>query len=127
MTDEHTLITRLEAANTEDLARLILYASAEEEKVLRIYLGDTRFRRLRNLVLRREMMRSERGVKRKANRNETRNVVIIPGVLGSELTSVDRNQQQERLWLSPHQIAAGHLDRLHLEPNGLTEANLMVR
>lgn len=123
MTDEHTLITRLEAANTEDLARLILYASAEEEKVLRIYLGDTRFRRLRNLVLRREMMRSERGVKRKANRNETRNVVIIPGVLGSELTSVDRNQQQERLWLSPHQIAAGHLDRLHLEPNGLTEAN----
>ena len=117
MIDERNLITRLEAANTAELAQLILLASAEEEKVLRVYLGNERFRRLRNLVLRREMVRDER-------RNQPRkNIVVIPGTLGCEMTSVDRQQQRERVWLSPHQIVAGHLERLRLDTHGLAEAN----
>lgn len=117
MTHERMLITRLEAANTVELAQLILHASVEEEKVLRIYLGNERFRRMRNLVLRREMARDERRPERRAN------VVIIPSTLGSEMTSVDRQQNRERLWLSPACIVAGHLERLRLDTNGLAEAN----
>ena len=117
MIDERNLIARLEAANTVELAQLILQASVEEEKVLRVYLGNERFRRLRNLVLRREMVRDER-------RNQPRkNIVVIPGTLGCEMTSVDRQQQRERVWLSPHQIVAGHLERLRLDAHGLAEAN----
>lgn len=117
MTDEHALIAQLEATNTEDLVHLILQASAEDEKVLRTYFGNERFRRLRNLVLRREMVRNERRT------NERINVVVIPSVLGSELTAVDRAQQQERIWLNPAGIVAGHLDRLRLNLHGLAEAN----
>ncbi|MEZ4866966.1 MAG: CHAT domain-containing protein [Caldilineaceae bacterium] len=117
MKDERALIARLEAANTDDLAHLILFATPDEEKVLRVYLGDARFRRLRNLVLRREMARSERRTEQREN------VVVIPGVLGSELTAVDRAQRRERLWLSSHQIIAGHLERLRLDAQGLAEAN----
>lgn len=117
MTDERTLIAHLEGANTAELAQLILQASVEEEKVLRIYLGDARFRRLRNLVLRREMVRSERRTQPR------RNVVFIPGTLGCEMASLDRQQHRERIWLSTSSIAAGHLERLRLDANGLAEAN----
>lgn len=117
MQDERALLARLEAANTEGLAHLLLLATPAEEKVLRIYLGDDRFRRLRNLVLRREMTRGER------RQQPVPNVVVIPGVLGSELTSLDREQQRERVWLSPHQIVAGHLARLQLDSQGLGETD----
>lgn len=118
MTDEQTLIAHLEAANTEELAHLILQASAAEEKVLRIYLGDARFRRLRNLVLRRAMARNER------RSTEPVNVVVIPGLLGSQMTSVDRTQGRDPIWLSTSHIVAGHLDRLRLDAHGLTETNI---
>lgn len=117
MIDENELITRLEAANTNELIALILGASVEEEKVLRIYLGNERFRRLRNLVLRSEMAREDR---RKA---QPKNVVVIPGMLGCELTSFDRQQNRERIWLSPGHIVAGHLERLRLDTYGLGEAS----
>lgn len=117
MTHERALIAQLEAANTDELIRLLLRASAEEEKVLRIYLGTERFRRLRNLVLRREMARNEQRTSQRIN------VVVIPGVLGSELTTVDNAQQQERIWLNPAGIVAGHLNRLRLNAHGLAEAN----
>lgn len=117
MTDERSLVRRLEAANTDELIELFLHATAEEEAVLRTYLGNARFRRMRNLVLRREMTISERGDDVKGN------IVIIPGILGSELTSKDRNGVRERIWLSPRRIVAGHLERLRLNENGLKEDN----
>ncbi len=117
MSDERTLVAHLEGANTEELVQLILDASAAEEKVLRIYLGNERFRRMRNLVLRREMARDER------RRGKRANVVVVPGVLGCEMISLDRRQRSESLWLNPASIVAGYLDRLRLDENGLTEVN----
>ncbi len=114
--NERALIARLEAANTAELARLILNASAAEETVLRVYLGNERFRRMRNLVLRREMSRDNR------HHGKRPNVVVIPGTLGCEMSSVHQ-QQRERIWLSPTSIVAGHLARLQLDANGLTEAD----
>jgi pimeloyl-ACP methyl ester carboxylesterase len=115
MFNEQACIARLESADTEELAQMIMLPTAEEEKVLRIYLGNERFRRLRNLALRRAMMRNERGGELHCN------VVVIPGVLGSELTSFDRQGHSERIWLSSRHIIAGHLERLQLKSDGLTE------
>ncbi len=117
MIDESALITRLEGANTEELAHLILSCTVEEEKTLRIYLGNARFRRLRNLVLRREMVRDER------REHGRLNVVFIPGVLGSQLTSIDQRQNRERVWLSPDHLVAGQMSRLRLAAGGLVDAS----
>ncbi len=117
MFDERALIARLEAANTDELIQLFLHASSQEEAVLRVYLGDSRYRRMRNLVLRREMTISESGDDTKGN------IVIIPGILGSELTSKDRHGTEERIWLSPRRIVAGHMERLRLDEHGLKESN----
>lgn len=115
MTNERTLITRLEAADVEELARLVARPTVDEERVLRAHLGSERYQRLHSLALRRAMTRS-------IHRTQVRpNVVVIPRMFGSELTSTDLDGNQEQIWLSPRQIVAGQLNRLRLAPNGLTE------
>lgn len=94
-------ITRLEAADTEELARLVAHPSAEAERALRTYLGSKHYQRLHSLAMRRELMRNVNNGKPRPN------VIIIPRMFGSELTSTDINGNQERMWLSPRHIVAG--------------------
>ena len=108
-------ITRLEAADTEELARLVARPTPEAEKALRAYLGSKHYQRLHSLAMRRELMRGVNSGKRRPN------VIIIPSMFGSELTLTDINGNQERMWLSPRHIVAGQLGRLRLDLNGLTE------
>src|SRR4028118_778794 len=56
--------------------------SVEEEKTLRVYLGDARYERMHALALRRNV--------RRAMDRPRGNVVVIPGIMGSELNTVDR-------------------------------------
>lgn len=115
MTNERTLITRLEAADVEELARLVARPTNDEERVLRAYLGSERYQRLHSLALRREMTRS-------VHRSQARpNVIVIPRMFGSELTATDQDGNQERIWLNPRRIVAGQLNRLRLAPNGLSD------
>lgn len=51
------------------------------------------------------------------------NVVVMPGLLGSQITSMERTQGREPIWLSISQIVAGHLDRLRLAAHELIETN----
>jgi len=55
--DERAVLARLEAADTDELARLVAQPCAEEERVLRTYLGDDRYERLRGLALKRDLTR----------------------------------------------------------------------
>lgn len=121
MLDERALVSRLEAADTEELSRLFVKPTATEEKVLRIYLGDERFRCMRNLSLRSALRLSEVGEQTKGN------VVFIPGILGSELTSKDQKGARERVWLDSRRIVAGDLVRLRLDGNGLAEDDSTYR
>jgi pimeloyl-ACP methyl ester carboxylesterase len=125
MFDEHAFIARLEAADTEELAQMVARPAIDEEKALRTYLGDERYQRLHSLALRRAMMQSLRAGQRRASRGRTavqsRNVIVIPGVLGSELTSFDKVGHAERIWLNPRRIVSGDLTRLQLAANGLNE------
>jgi len=44
------IITRLEAADTEELARLVAHPTLDAEKALRTYLGDKPYQHLHRLA-----------------------------------------------------------------------------
>lgn len=115
MLDQHALIRRLENADTEALVQLVMKPGEDEERVLRTYLGSNCYQRLHSLAVRREMMRSARAARSKHN------VVVIPGMLGSELSMSTTHDIVERIWLNPRRIVAGQLARLQLDATGLRE------
>jgi len=55
--DERAVLARLEAADTDELARLVALPCAQEERVLRTYLRDDRSERIRGLALKRDLTR----------------------------------------------------------------------
>jgi CHAT domain len=109
--DERAFIERVEAANTEELAEILRRPSADQERALRIHLGDERFRRMHALAVGRT---TTRGAARSRG-----NVVVIPGIMGSELTAFDPRGAGEPVWLSVLRIMSGRLDRLQLDDAGL--------
>src|SRR4029453_9432778 len=52
-----------------------------------------------------------------------RNVVIVPGMFGCELSSFDRRGNKERIWLSARSIAAGRFATLRCDPAGHQEVD----
>jgi pimeloyl-ACP methyl ester carboxylesterase len=116
MFDERAYIARLESADPKELASMLARPTAEQEKTLRVYLGDERYQRMHDLALKRNstrrMVAEPRG-----------NVVVIPGIMGSELISVDRGGAQDRIWVQVYRLITGRLDRLRLNEAGLAEHN----
>jgi hypothetical protein len=77
MFDERAFISRVESANTTRLAYILTQHTAEEERALRTYFGDERYRRLRDLAL-------KRGVTRGVTRKLKGNVLVIHGIMGDD-------------------------------------------
>ncbi len=48
------------------------------------------------------------------------NVIVLPGIMGSELTATDRSGVADNIWLSILRIMAGRIERLRLADDGLT-------
>lgn len=117
MFNEYEYLGRLEAAGAEELSHLLLQPRPEEECTLRKYLGNQLYQRLHGLAVRRELSRNTRNTQRRGN------VVLLPGMLGSQLTSEDRQGVREHIWLNPRHIIAGHLARLRLDESGRSEAD----
>lgn len=117
MIDERDLIHRLEAADPEALAQMLRSATADEEKVLRIYLGDAPFQRLRQRALRVPSGRGPRGLHSRGN------VVVLPGLMGSELSCINPLGAVHRIWLNPLRLLTGQFSRLQLAPDGLSSAD----
>jgi hypothetical protein len=57
MFDERAFIARVEAANADELAKILMHPTAEEERALRAYLGDERYQRMHGIALRRSVRR----------------------------------------------------------------------
>ncbi|MGH3087568.1 MAG: hypothetical protein ACRDSJ_09655, partial [Rubrobacteraceae bacterium] len=110
MFDERAYVERFESADIEEAARMLARPTAEEERALRAYLGDERYRRMHGHALRRAVRRA------KATAG---NVVVIPGVMGSHLNSVDPEGESERVWLKILGLFLGRLERLRLGADGL--------
>jgi hypothetical protein len=114
MTDERELIARVEAADPAEFADILQRASAEEGRILRLYFGDEQFRTMRALAVQ---------GKSRAAAAPLGNVVVLPGVMGSELATYDARDRGDRdlLWVSYLRLLAGQIDRLRLDPDGSNE------
>jgi pimeloyl-ACP methyl ester carboxylesterase len=113
--DERIFIARVESANTDELVRLLIAPTAQEEKAFRAYFGDELYQRLHLMALKSSFRRGERDAKG--------NVVVIHGIMGSELTAINRAGAGEQLWLKVLRIINGKLDLLRLGDEGRTEYN----
>jgi CHAT domain-containing protein len=115
MTPEEALIHRLEAAGATELAEIIDRATPEQERTLRLHLGDERFDRMRTRVRRTRATRGRRAV--------SGNVVVVHGIMGGELSAY-RGDDADLVWVSIPRIVIGRLSRLQLGPDGTTDGEL---
>jgi pimeloyl-ACP methyl ester carboxylesterase len=111
--DERAFIARVEAAEPEQFATLLSRPSRDEERALRAYFTDERFERLHTLAVRRA------GAKR-SFRGRQGNVVVLPGIMGSELSEYS-GSSASRVWVNPIGLIAGQLARLRLNTDGRPE------
>jgi hypothetical protein len=113
MVDERAIITRVESADADELARLLAAPTEEEERALRKYLGDEHLEELRHLA-------QEQTVLTEAIAETRGNVVVIPGIMGSTLSAVAERGSLDRIWLDPLYLAVRRLDVLRLSDDGRT-------
>jgi hypothetical protein len=109
MFDERAFLAEVEAAEPERFARLLVAANRDEETALRIHLGDARFERLRELAARRDV---------RSQQPKRGNVVVLHGIMGAELSSIDRRGDRDKVWVNVVRMAVGALERLWLADNG---------
>lgn len=119
MLDEQQYIHRLNAAEPNELAVMLLRPAPEEERVLRAHLGDERYERMHELALRSATTRAAA-----AKRG---NVVVIHGIMGGELTSRGVvSAALDKIWLNYVQLFLGRFNRLRLKEDGETEVDPQV-
>jgi len=85
-----------------------------QEKNLREYFGDELFRELR------ELSNPKRSLDIK---KELGNVVVLPGVMGSHLSVVEPDGDEDHVWVSLWRLVKGDMKRLKLSSDGKTNAN----
>ncbi len=115
MFDERAFVARIESADVDELIHLLIRPTAQEEKVLRVHLGEDRYQRLHSMALRRSV---SRGLRKSQG-----NVVVIHGIMGGELTATRRNGQRDQIWLKILRLISGQLDRLRLSEDGQHDFN----
>ncbi len=108
--DERAFIAQVEAAEPDVFAALLARPSRDEERALRAYFGDERFEQLHTMAIRRAG--AARGV-----RGPRGNVVVMPGIMGSELSEY-AGASVSRIWVNPLRLVEGHTSRLRLDEAG---------
>ena len=72
---DRAIVERFERATADEMEAMVAAPNAEQERALRLYLGDDRFRNMQRLALLRTVTRGSTAVRG--------NVVILPGLMGS--------------------------------------------
>ncbi|HQU84984.1 MAG TPA: CHAT domain-containing protein, partial [Pyrinomonadaceae bacterium] len=85
-----------------------------QERALREYFGEEKFRELRELA---DPKRA------KETREELGNVVLLPGIMGSHLSVVEANGDEDHIWVSLWRLVKGDMKRLKLSSDGKTNTN----
>jgi len=119
MFNERAFIARVESADVNELAQIVLRPTRDEERALRVHLGDNRYERLHNLALKRSFVRGVRGAKG--------NVVVIHGIMGAELSTFDRKGAGDQIWAKVPRLISGWVDRLRLSEDGKTVVGIARR
>jgi hypothetical protein len=76
--NERAFLAKISRSTPEELVSAVVGADAQEERVLRIYLGSDQFDDIRRIAL------QTRGLRAAA----LGNVVVLHGIMGGELTSL---------------------------------------
>ncbi|HKP03002.1 MAG TPA: CHAT domain-containing protein [Chthoniobacterales bacterium] len=108
--EERAFIARLESANAEELILILSRPGPDEDRVLRLHLGAERYERLRRSALR-SLTRSTRSAEKKGN------VVILHGIMGSELQRFEANRGRP-VWLSLPRLIMGATKWLEMNNDG---------
>ncbi len=116
MFDERAFISQVERSNPDELAKLLVRPTLEEEKALRAHLGDERYQRMHSMALRRKVSRS-------VIEKPRGNVVVIHGIMGAELSISSNGRAGDLTWVNAFRILRGWLDRLRLTDDGRSEFN----
>jgi pimeloyl-ACP methyl ester carboxylesterase len=111
--DEREFVATVEAADPEELARLLSRPTVRQEEVLAAHFGEERYARMHERALRRNL--------RRAAEPPLGNVVVLHGIMGASLTAVDRRGKGSLIWVQALKLLGGGLARLALEERGLGE------
>src|SRR5262245_38401213 len=114
MPTDREILSRLESANTQEFIDLISRPSPDEERVLRAYFGEPRFRELQDLALR----RSTRAAAIKGN------VVVLHGIMGSELTYHASAKDDDLIWVNIWRLIWGAFAKLDCDDSGASRLNV---
>ena len=117
MTTDQQYVRRLESAQPDELRRMLADATPDEQRLLRIYLGDERYRRMRALALR---QRATRGPTARRG-----NVVVLHGIMGAELSRIEASGDGSlrQIWVKLMRLAWGDLRYLQLDRAGAEPAD----
>ncbi len=89
-------------------------AVSPQEKNLREYFGDELFKELR------ELSQTKRA---SSTKKELGNVIVLPGVMGSHLSVVEKSGDEDHVWISLWRLVKGDMKRLKLSSDGKTNSN----
>lgn len=114
--DVREFLAHVESANAEELTDILARPKKEEEEALRFHLGDERYQRMRGMAMRQRMKsRSDRAARKKEG-----NVVVLHGIMGSELSVINPTSPVNLLWVSYWSLMVrGWVSRLLLGEDGL--------
>lgn len=114
------LLNLFNQADGDEMVDLLTNASVMDEARLNTAFGEKCYARLRHRAIRCRLLREERFQSAPERRE---NLVVIPGLLGTELHSVQANGSCERIWLDAQAVIQGKLQRLRLAKDGVVEAD----
>lgn len=102
---ERQFLSFLESADVEEFSQMLRRPTAGEQRLLAIYFGVDRLERLRSMALRSARKGNVRG-----------NVVVIHGMMASQLTAFPPNEKSDQVWLSIPRISTGGMGFLQMTP-----------
>jgi pimeloyl-ACP methyl ester carboxylesterase len=88
---------------------------ASKEEALKQYFGDEEYKYLQKLATRAQAARS-RGP-------AVGNIILVPGTMGSSLMTVDKDGDEDLIWINLFMLLLGQIERLKLSADGATEHN----
>lgn len=98
--------SRLAAGDIDGVRKAILDLEPEGRKLLSEDLGEQSYQRV---------IRSARARRRARKKGR---VIMLHGITGSMLDSVDRGGDADRIWVNPWALARGRIEELKLTPDG---------
>ncbi len=112
---EMARITRMDWQEFEDRLQAATRSpsTTSDEQALRQYFGDEEFEELERLAAQTRAMRQRAPV--------LGNVVFLPGIMGSNLASVEASGDEDLVWVNLARLVLGQLERLKLSSDGSRE------